>query len=172
MKNLVLIGMPGSGKTKLSQMLSRRFGLTALDTDQMVEEAAGLSIPEIFQRYGEEHFRQLETQACQKAARAQRAVIATGGGAILREENMTALAETGVIFFRDRDPSAIVKENHGGRPLLVEDSTRVFHLYTARYPLYLRYAHHHIPPSDTLESAAEQIAILYEAELNTPPSGS
>lgn len=170
MKNLVLIGMPGSGKTKLSQILSRRFGLTALDTDQMVEEAAGLSIPEIFEQFGEEHFRQLETQACQKAARAQRAVIATGGGAILREENMTALAETGVIFFRDRDPNAIVKENHGGRPLLAEDSSRVFRLYETRYPLYLRYAHHHIPHTDTLEAAAEQIALRYEAALKSASS--
>lgn len=166
MKNLVLIGMPASGKTKLSRLLAQRFGLKQLDTDDMVVEQIGKTIPEIFQAEGEGAFRDYETAACRQAAKAEGAVIATGGGAVLREENMAALAETGVIFFRDRDPHAIAAENHGGRPLIGDDKARIFRLYDERYPLYLRYAHHHIPPTDTLEEAAEAIARLYEKEID------
>lgn len=166
MKNLVLIGMPGSGKTKLSRLLSRRFGLKGLDTDEMVEQGAGKTIPELFAEFGEEHFRDLETAACRAAARENGAVIATGGGAVLREENMTALGETGVIFFRDRKPEAIAGENHAGRPLIGGDRDRVFQLYDRRLPLYQKYAHYIIPHTDTVEEAAEQIAGIFEKELN------
>ncbi len=168
MKNLVLIGMPGSGKTKMGQLLSARFGLPLLDTDAMVVEAAGMTIPELFDRFGEVHFRDLESQAAVKAAQATGAVIATGGGMVLREENMAALAKTGIIFFRDRPPQAIVGEDHKGRPLLAGDAQRVYRLYQERIGLYKRYAHHTIAPTDTYQEAAEQIAAIFEKEANTP----
>lgn len=169
MKNLVLIGMPGSGKTKMGVLLARRFSLEVLDTDAMVVQEAGMTIPELFDRFGEAHFRDLETQAVKKAARAQGAVIATGGGVILREENMAALAQTGIIFFRDRPPEAIVGEDHKGRPLVGADKDaareRIFRLYAERIGLYKRYAHHYIPPTDTYQEAAELIAAIYEREV-------
>lgn len=164
MKNLVLIGMPGSGKTKLSKLLAARLGLTAVDTDQMVVERAGKTIPELFSAYGEAVFRDLETAAVREAAALEGAVIATGGGVILREENMAVLRETGLVFFRDRSPAAIVGEDHSGRPLIGGDSERVYRLYRVRLPLYQKYAHHTIPHTDTLEMAAKLIAALYEQE--------
>ncbi len=168
MKNLVLIGMPGSGKTKMGALLALRFGLPVLDTDDMVAKAASLSIPDIFARYGEGRFRELETRAVQKAAASSGAVIATGGGVILRPENMAALARTGIIFFRDRPPEAIVGEDHAGRPLVGADRdearARIFRLYEERIALYKRYAHHYIPPTDTYQEAAEQIAAIFEKE--------
>ncbi len=170
MKNLVLIGMPGSGKTKMSALLAQRFGLPALDTDAMVVELAGLSISEIFDRFGEDHFRELETQAAKRAAQRGGAVIATGGGVVLRSENMDALAATGVIFFRDRPPEAIVGEDHSGRPLVGGDREaareRIFRLYQERIALYKRYAHHYIPPTDTYQEAAELIAAIFEKEAS------
>lgn len=166
MKNLVLIGMPGSGKTRLSKLLSHRFGLKRLDTDEMVELAAGKTIPALFAEFGEGYFRDLETRACQQAAGEEGVIIATGGGAVLREENMKALGETGVIFFRDRSPEAIAGENHGGRPLIGADKSRVFRLYEERLPLYQTYAHYIIPHTDTAEEAAEQIAGIFEKERN------
>lgn len=170
MKNLVLIGMPGSGKTKMGALLARRFGLELLDTDAMVVRDAGMTIPEIFDRYGEHHFRDLETQAAQTAASAQGAVIATGGGVILRAENMEALGKTGIVFFRDRPPEAIVGEDHKGRPLVGADKDqareRIFRLYAERIALYKRYAHHYIPPTDTYQEAAELIAAIYEKEAD------
>lgn len=164
MKNLVLIGMPGSGKTKLSKLLAARLGLTAVDTDQMVVERAGKTIPEIFAESGEQAFRDLETAAVQAAAALHGAVIATGGGVILRPENMAALRATGLVFFRDRSPAAIVGEDLTGRPLIGSDSERVYRLYKERLPLYQKYAHHTIPHTDTLEEAAKLIAALYEQE--------
>lgn len=164
MKNLVLIGMPGSGKTKLSKLLAARLGLTAVDTDQMVVERAGKTIPELFAGDGEQAFRDLEAAAVREAAALRGAVIATGGGVILREENMAALRATGVVFFRDRSPAAIVGEDHSGRPLIGGDSERVYRLYRERLPLYQKYAHHIIPHTDTLEEAAKLIAALYEQE--------
>lgn len=164
MKNLILIGMPGSGKTKLSRLLAQRLGMTAVDTDALVEAHAGRTIPELFGTYGEAHFRDLETAAVQEAAAMTAVVIATGGGVVLREENMAALAKTGVVFFRDRDPAAIAGENHAGRPLIGSDRERVFRLYRERLPLYQRYAHHIIPHTDTVQEAADLIAAIYEKE--------
>lgn len=170
MKNLVLIGMPGSGKTKMSALLAQRFGLSALDTDAMVTKATCLTIPDIFERFGEARFRDLETQAVKQAAQHDGAVIATGGGVILRSENMDALAATGIIFFRDRPPEAIAGEDHKGRPLVGADKdaarARIFRLYEERLPLYRRYAHFYIPPTDTYQEAAEQIAAIFEKEAN------
>ena len=100
------------------------------------------------------------------------AVIATGGGMVLREENMAALGKTGVIFFRDRPPEAIVGEDHKGRPLVGSDKAeareRIFRLYEERIALYKRYAHHTILPTDTYQEAAEQIAALFEKEVLAP----
>lgn len=164
MKNLVLIGMPGSGKTKLSKLLAQRLGMAAVDTDALVESHAGRTIPELFAAYGEARFRDLETAAVKEAAAMTGVVIATGGGVVLRVENMAALAKTGVIVFRDRDPAAIAGENHAGRPLIGSDRDRVFRLYRERLPLYQRYAHHIIPHTDTVEAAADLIAAIYEKE--------
>lgn len=168
MKNLVLIGMPGSGKTKMGALLAQRFGLPVLDTDALVAQAAGMTIPEIFDRFGEGRFRDLETQAVEQAAAQDGAVIATGGGVILRPQNMAALAKTGIVFFRDRPPEAIVGEDHKGRPLVGADRDqareRIFRLYEERIALYKRYAHHYIPPTDTYQEAAELIAAIFEKE--------
>ncbi len=164
MKNLVLIGMPGSGKTKMGRILAEKFSLPLVDTDQLVVERAGKTIPEIFGESGEQAFRDLETTAVQEAAALNGAVIATGGGVILREENMAALRQTGVVFFRDRAPAAIVGEDLTGRPLIGSDSERVYRLYRERLPLYQKYAHHIIPHTDTYEEAAAMIAGIYEQE--------
>jgi len=163
-KNLVLIGMPGSGKTKIGKLLAQRFSLPLVDTDALVEDRAGRTIPELFAAYGEAHFRELETAAVQEAAALDGAVIATGGGVVLREENMAALARTGVIFFRDREPEAIAGEDHGGRPLIGGDRERVFRLYEQRIHLYRKYAQHTISHTDTVAEAAEQIAVIFEKE--------
>ena len=171
MKNLVLIGMPGSGKTKIGNYLAQKLDLRVLDTDAMVVEAAGMAISDIFAQYGEAYFRDLETQAVQKAARESGVIIATGGGVVLRAENMAALAQTGVIFFRDRPPEAIVGEDHKDRPLVGADKEaarqRIFDLYAQRIALYKRYAHHYIAPTDTYQEAAEQIAALFEKEARS-----
>ena len=163
-KNIVLIGMPGCGKSAVGRLLAEMLNMEFADTDELVERESGMTIPELFERSGEPAFRDMESRAAQTAAAMEGAVIATGGGMVLRPENMEALSRTGVIFFRDRELSAIVGENHGGRPLIGEDKQRIYRLYDQRIHLYRRYAQHIISHTDTVEQAVEQIAQLYQKE--------
>lgn len=159
--NLVLIGMPGSGKSTVGKILSRMLCMPLVDTDALVEQTAGKTIPELFAQEGESAFRDRETAAARQAAELDNTVIATGGGIILRPENMAALAATGLIFFRDRDLEDIVGEDHMGRPLVGKDPDKLRILYTQRIDLYRKYAQYTISDTKTAEEAAARIAALY-----------
>jgi shikimate kinase len=142
MKNLVLIGLSGCGKSTVARRLSRRLRMPLLDTDAMIVEAEGRSIPEIFAESGEAYFRDMESAACRAAAEQHGVIIATGGGAVLREANMEALAESGLIVFLHRHPSRILRSaSLDDRPLVQDDAERLFRLYAERLPLYRRWAH-------------------------------
>lgn len=159
--NLVLIGMPGSGKSTVGKILSKMLCMPLVDTDALVEQTAGKTIPELFAQEGESAFRDRETAAARQAAALDNTVIATGGGIILRPENMEALAATGLIFFRDRDLEDIVGEDHMGRPLVGKDPDKLRILYTQRIELYRKYAQYTISDTKTAEEAAARIAALY-----------
>ena len=159
--NLVLIGMPGSGKSRVGKILSKMLCMPLVDTDALVEQTAGKTIPELFAQEGESAFRDRETAAARQAAALDNTVIATGGGIILRPENMEALAATGLIFFRDRDLEDIVGEDHMGRPLVCKDQDKLRILYTQRIDLYRKYAQYTISDTKTAEEAAARIAALY-----------
>ncbi len=141
MNNLVLIGLPGCGKTTLGQTAARALGREFLDLDSDIEREAGMNIPELFVRFGEDGFRQRETAACRRAAAKNGAIISCGGGVVTRPENMQAF-QTDLIVFIDRPAEDIV----GGmdtahRPLLKDGADRVYRLAAERGPLYRRYAH-------------------------------
>lgn len=159
--NLVLIGMPGSGKSTVGKILSKMLCMPLVDTDALVEQTAGKTIPELFAQEGESAFRDRETAAARQAAALDNTVIATGGGIILRPENMEALAATGLIFFRDRDLEDIIGEDHMGRPLVGKDPDKLRILYTQRIDLYRKYAQYTISDTKTAEEAAARIAALY-----------
>lgn len=159
--NLVLIGMPGSGKSTVGKILSKMLCMPLVDTDALVEQTAGKTIPELFAQEGESAFRDRETAAARQAAALDNTVIATGGGIILRPENMETLAATGLIFFRDRDLEDIVGEDHMGRPLVGKDPDKLRILYTQRIDLYQKYAQYTISDTKTAEEAAARIAALY-----------
>lgn len=93
MKNLVLIGLSGCGKTTFGKRLARRLRLPLLDTDVMIEQKTGRTIPDIFAAEGESGFRDIESVCAKEAAARDGAVISTGGGMVLREENMKALSQ-------------------------------------------------------------------------------
>ena len=158
---LVLIGMPGSGKSTVGKILSQMHCMPLVDTDALVEQTAGKTIPELFAQEGESAFRDRETAAARQAAALDNTVIATGGGIILRPENMETLAATGLIFFRDRDLEDIVGEDHMGRPLVGKDPDKLRILYTQRIDLYRKYAQYTISDTKTAEEAAARIAALY-----------
>jgi shikimate kinase len=141
MKNIVLIGLSGCGKSTLGRRLARRLRMPLFDTDAMIVEAEGRAISDIFAERGEHYFRDIESAACLAVSELEGAVIATGGGAVLREENMRVLAENGVIFFLDRHPSRILRTaSLHDRPLVQDDSQRLLRLYSERLPLYRRWA--------------------------------
>lgn len=163
-KNIVLIGMPGSGKTSVGRLLAEMLDMAFVDTDALVEREQGMTVPELFERFGEPAFRDMESRAAQTAAAMEGAVIATGGGMVLRPENMQALSRTGVVFFRDRAVEDIAGQDMTGRPLVGTDTDRLYKLYEQRIGLYRQYADHVISDTQTPQQAAEKIAGLYAQE--------
>lgn len=164
MKNIVLIGMPGSGKSSVGKVLAHRLGAELADTDAMIQRRDGRPIPEIFSQSGEDFFRDLESLVAREAAGRGGAVISTGGGMVLRRENMDALKAGGVIFFLDRPPEALAGLDHQGRPLMAGGADRVFELYRQRIGLYRGCADHIIENPHSAEQAAEEIMERMEQE--------
>ncbi|MBQ3135144.1 MAG: shikimate kinase [Oscillospiraceae bacterium] len=164
MKNIVLIGMPGCGKSAVGRLLGEMLNMPLVDTDTMVEQEQGMTIPEIFEQFGEPAFRDMESRAAKTAAAMDGAVIATGGGMVLRQENMQALSGTGVVFFRDRAVADIAGQDMTDRPLVGAGSDRLYELYEQRIGLYRKYADYIISDTQTAQQAAERIAALYAQE--------
>lgn len=135
MQNIVIIGMPGSGKTAVSTMLAEKLGRKILDTDTMVAEKAGVTIPEIFAAQGEAGFRRLETEATAEVGKLSGNIISTGGGVVTVADNYELLHQNGVIVWIERDTNKLARD---GRPISL--STDLNELYAARLPLYDRFA--------------------------------
>ena len=119
-RNIVLTGFMGSGKTTVGELIAEKTGRAFIDTDDLIEQRAGKSIPRIFEEEGENAFRDLETEAVQQAAQTNARVIATGGGAVMRPQNRKALRATGDVVFLDAEPETLLRriQNDGTRPLL------------------------------------------------------
>lgn len=158
--NIVLIGMPGSGKSTVGQKLSEALGRPFVDTDALIVEAAGRPIPEIFATDGEDAFRALETEAVKKAGMMSGAVIATGGGVVTRERNYAPLSQNGRIVFIRRD---LDKLPTAGRP--ISQANPLEELYAKRLPLYKQFADAEIDNNGDLDGTVEAIlkALGYRA---------
>jgi shikimate kinase len=120
MKNIILIGFMGTGKTSTGKALSSRLGYAFLDLDQAIEAAAGMSIPEMFAQYGEPYFRAQEKEAVRRAAGRHNTVIATGGGTVKDPENRRLLKEAGIVICLTADVDTILARTSrkGQRPVL------------------------------------------------------
>lgn len=135
MQNIIIIGMPGSGKTAVSTMLAERLGRKIFDTDTIVSEKAGMTIPEIFAAQGEAGFRKLETEATSEVGKLSGNIISTGGGVVTVADNYELLHQNGVIVWIERDTNKLARD---GRPISL--SSDLNELYAARLPLYERFA--------------------------------
>ena len=135
-KNIVLVGMPGCGKSTCASLLEKKTERECIDTDSMVTESSGEKIPDIFAKYGETEFRNRETQAVKTSGKSAGKIIATGGGAILREENRIALRENSTVVFLKSDINSLATD---GRPLS-KDADALAKLLETRLPLYLETA--------------------------------
>lgn len=130
--NVVLVGMPGCGKTSIGKAYATLAGRSFLDTDIFVEQA-GTPIPEIFEKYGEEAFRDKETAAIEMLSAMSEKVIATGGGAVKREKNVELMKQNGVVVYLKRELSKLSTD---GRPLSQGGNERIKQLYEERHALY------------------------------------
>jgi 3-dehydroquinate synthase len=160
MRNVVLIGMPGSGKSTVGRRVAEILGWPLVDTDAIVARRAGRSVEEIFAQEGEAAFRRMERLAVREAAATRPAVIATGGGVVLDTGSMAALRRRGVIVSLAATPEALlarVGPDGGGRPLLGPDpAARVAALATERAPRYAQ-ADLTLDASRPVEDLAEEL---------------
>lgn len=152
MRNIILVGMPGSGKTTVARALSRALDRPLADVDVLVEETAGLSIPEIFARGGEALFRRYETEALAQLGKQSGIILSTGGGCVTRLENYPLLHQNGTIFWLRREVAALSRE---GRPLSLGADLEA--MFKEREPLYRRFADHVIDNNGPVEDAAARI---------------
>lgn len=151
-RNIALIGMPGCGKTMIARALGERLGRPVLECDEEIVREAGMSIPEIFSREGEEGFRRRETRVLEELGKRSGVILSTGGGCVTRPENYPLLRQNSVIIWRKR---AVEKLSRKGRP--ISQSRDLTELYRERAPLYARFADHVIEETDTVDEAVEQM---------------
>ena len=138
--NIVLIGMPGCGKTTVGKVLAKRLGYKFCDMDSYIQEISKKTIKELFE-HGEENFRDWETKACEELSRCNKTIIASGGGVVKREKNIEILKKSCTILFIDRPVERIIKDvDINSRPLLKDGKERLYNLYDERYELYKKAA--------------------------------
>ena len=131
--NIVLVGMPGSGKTYYGEMLSKQLGRELVDTDDVISSEEGKPVREIFEKKGEEYFRNLESTVIKRISESGGKIISTGGGAVLRAENVDALSSNGRIIFLNRRPEELIPTSD--RPL-ADNADKMRELYEKRLPIY------------------------------------
>jgi shikimate kinase len=143
-RSIVLIGMMGAGKSAVGRCLQWRTGFVQFDTDEMVRSKFGMSISEIFSTHSEDKFRKAETDALRKIPSRECAIIATGGGIVLRKENLDLLKRLGAVVWLQADEGTLFKRasRTGNRPLLQCKNPRdsFAQMLQARLPLYAKVA--------------------------------
>lgn len=164
MKNIILIGMMGCGKTTVGGLLAQRLGREQVDTDACIETEAGRSVSELFQTEGEDGFRARELELSKELGRRSDRIVSCGGGLPLRADAIGALRESGIVFWLDRDPA----ETYEGldvtvRPLAQEGKAAFVARYAQRVPIY-RAAAHHTVRADCAQQAADMICSILEQE--------
>jgi shikimate kinase len=140
MKNIILTGFMGTGKTEVGRDLARLLNMKLIDVDTEIEKSQKMTINEIFKQSGEPWFREIETEMIKKISENKNIIISAGGGAVLKQENMDNLRKNGVIVCLTATPETILKRtsNYKGRPLLLVGNPleRIKELLNFRRPFY------------------------------------
>ena len=157
MENIILIGMPGSGKSTIGRLVAESLGKEFIDADARIAEKAGCTIPEIFANHGQSAFRKIETEVLKEIGNLSGKVIATGGGCVTRAENYPLLHQNGSIFYLKRELSVLATD---GRPL--SQAMPLEELYRTRKPLYESFADYNIDNNGTASEAADEILRIWE----------
>ncbi|WP_066874685.1 shikimate kinase [Clostridium mediterraneense] len=157
-KGIVLIGMPGAGKTTIGRYISEKLNFKFVDMDEFIERSSKKSIKEIFNQ-GEDLFRAFETKTCEVLSRFDNVVISTGGGVVKKEENM-AYYKDFVVVFINRPLELILDDiDVDSRPLLKDGKERVINLYRERIDLYNKYLDIEVINDGSIEDVAKDIIL-------------
>lgn len=159
--NVIFVGMPGCGKTSIGGEYAKMTGRSFLDTDVFVEQC-GMTIPQIFEKYGEEYFRDKETQAIEMLSALSEKVIATGGGAVKREKNIKLMKQNGIVVYLKRD---LDKLSTDGRPLSAGGHERILKLYEERHEIYENAADIIIETHEDVKECAVRLDKLIDEAL-------
>lgn len=167
---IALIGPSGAGKTEVGRRLAARLGRPLVDTDALIVQRGGRSIPEIFDEDSEAGFRKLEAEAVSEAAATPDAVIACGGGAVLEPGNVDKLKESGIVVYLNVSPEAAAERvgEGDGRPLLAGAPVkqRLERLIAERDGLYRRAADHVVDANRSPDDVVEILLGLWESVRN------
>ncbi len=150
MTNIVLIGMPGCGKTHIGKLLAQRLNRQFVDMDELIVQKVGCSIAQLFKTKGETYFRKIESEICAEVSRGSSLVISTGGGVILNCDNVRNLHQNGTVFYIDRELEKL--QTGKGRPLS-KSAADVENLYNNRHKLYIAAADITINNNGTVQEA-------------------
>lgn len=168
---IILVGLPGSGKSTVGRHLARRLQQPFLDSDQAIEARLGCSIREFFERDGEERFRDIEQSVIAELCAQAPGVLATGGGAVLRPANRAALRAAGTVVYLQSQPEDLMRRlrHDHKRPLLqvADPMARLRDMYALRDPLYRETAHHILETGRPSVSSLAN-AILERLQLAAP----
>lgn len=157
--NIVLIGLMGAGKTTIGKRLAALLDMPFTDSDENIEKSYG-SINDLF-KPGEEHFRDIESKMIKSMAALDGVIMSTGGGVVLRSENMEALKEKGVIFYIKRPVEEILKSAETAtRPLIKNNPEALYKISEEREPLYRKYCDYVIDGTD-MEKAVKTICSIW-----------
>lgn len=166
MKNIYIIGMPNSGKTTIGKMVSLDLNIRFIDLDEYIEENTKSSISELF-CFGEEYFRKVETAYLKEVSKLKDSMVSTGGGIVIKDENLNILRK-GVVIFIDR-PIEMLKMNLAlnNRPLFKNGIKTIEDLYNERYDIYLKNCHHHLINDDSIVKIAEEIKKIVRKRIES-----
>jgi shikimate kinase len=154
---ILLIGMPGCGKTTIGKALANNINYDFYDMDNYIEEISNKTIKELF-NINEEYFRDYETRACAELSNKNKVVISTGGGVIKRNKNIELFKGNSVIIFIDRQIEDIANDiDINSRPLLAEGKSKLYNLYLERYNLYNKYCDFKIVNDGTINDIVYKI---------------
>ncbi len=159
MKNIILlIGMPGCGKTTIGKEVAEKINYKFYDMDSYIEEISKSTVKELFDK-GEDYFRDYETRACKELSDIKEdIIISSGGGVVKRKINIDYFKENGTIIFIDRPIENIIKDvDTESRPLLKDGISRLYNLYSERYNLYKDYSQYIITNDEGIENAINSI---------------
>lgn len=163
--NIVLIGMSGAGKSTVGIALSYKLRMPFVDMDNYIERKMGMTVSEIYEKYGNDRFRDIETEVAKHIGENYKnTIVSTGGGAILRPENMEYLKKNGYVIYINRSVEHILKTlNAEKRPLLKGNPERLYKMYEERHELYLKYADICVVNGSDFKSGVENV---YDAIMN------